>query len=350
MESAALRTPRDAAALNTVAEAATAVFIPNRERIDEILAGVRAVLDAHPTLYKWAGDTVTHIENRIERVVALWPQPVEAPVSEPDRFSALVVVLVHSQSAGPASVDVRDLKRMDALIDDAIEHIALLTTADRLNDHLRGVRIGEPLDFHETFADELDASQRKKILERLGNFPLGVDGIIDMERGEAYRVSPKWWKRIALGLVVPFLAVTAGGAVLALPSWNRMLAALEIDIGDKFATYPPVLGVYVLITLGALAHVLVSFAKRQRGTSREPIVVGSYVAWAYVRWASIVWSIVLVVAATVGYVAITNDLETTDAFTVFVLGYTVDSVADLFVRRFEAAVGARTGAIKKLLT
>src|SRR5206468_73374 len=94
-----------------------------------------------------------------------------------------------------------------------------LTIPRRVQDHLANLRIGQGLDFHSTFVDELpDRDDRLVILKYLRDHPATVDGVVDVENGMIFRASPKRGRRFAsFGLFI--LALVFDYAALALIAW-----------------------------------------------------------------------------------------------------------------------------------
>lgn len=68
----------------------------------------------------------------------------------------------------------------------------LQSVPDRVNLNLEALRIGQALDFHAAFVDELPKKEhRDKILDFLGRHPKLVNGLIDPASGQIFRVAAK---------------------------------------------------------------------------------------------------------------------------------------------------------------
>lgn len=65
------------------------------------------------------------------------------------------------------------------------------TIPPRINDHLDGFRLGQPLDFHQVFKDELPELQdRNAFLRYIKQYPMFVDGVVDADTGLIYAAKP----------------------------------------------------------------------------------------------------------------------------------------------------------------
>jgi hypothetical protein len=73
------------------------------------------------------------------------------------------------------------------------------------------------------------------------------------------------------------------------------------------------------------------------------VVVAGFFWWLHVRWASVSLSVLWLWIAVLG-LAIVDQLSW---LTAFLAGYGIDSVADLFLQRFEARASAGVESLKK---
>jgi hypothetical protein len=179
------------AALEAAIDHAASIFDVDRAQVEQLLGHVRAILDATPGEYARIGDEVAFVANAFDRVAMEWPRG-----------------RVDAASLAPTIVALNEF------LDESICHIALVTTPKRLNDHLRHLPIGQPLDFAAAFGDELpNPEQRRRVLEYLATHPIGIEGLVDVEKGKIYRKASSRWVRIATLLVPP--AVLLAGVGLA---------------------------------------------------------------------------------------------------------------------------------------
>ena len=312
-----------AATLEAATDSAGEVFAVDRPQVHHLLGQVRAVLDATPGEYARIGDELGHVANAFDRITMAWPHGRV----EPEALARAVAAL-------------------DELLDESVYHIALVTTPQRLNQHLRHLPIGQALDFTAAFGDELpNPEQRRRVLEYLHTHPKGLEGLVDVERGKIYKKATSKWVRIATLLVPPAVLLAGVGlawVVTSLDDWDLVGS----DWPDGLNSFGPVLSAYLFVTAGALAHVAVSFLKRSRESGGEPLVVAGLFWWLHVRWASVSLSVLWLWIAVIG-LAIADQLSW---LTAFLAGYGIDSVADLFLQRFEARAAAGVESLKKALS
>ena len=99
------------------------------------------------------------------------------------------------------------LKEIDKQLCDLIVLCDQVTIPCRLNQHLENMRIGQPLNFYDTFKDEMcSKSNATFILDYLSNQPNAVQGLIDAESGIVYNASSnkwrQWWTYIGAALMI----------------------------------------------------------------------------------------------------------------------------------------------------
>ena len=144
-------------------EESNKIFDYNRNQINERFTSIRSLLDRNSQLYDWAGDEITQLENYWERACLGWTalQVKDTPFDE-DKV-------------------LNEINRIDKFLDRLIFHSGLLTIPSRVNLHMRHLRIGQPLDFHDAFKDEMPAREdRVKILRYLKSHPDSVtEGIVN---------------------------------------------------------------------------------------------------------------------------------------------------------------------------
>jgi hypothetical protein len=138
-------------------------FKRDRPRVEKLLMQLRYIMQVAPKLYDWAGDTITRIENHWYKAVDSWPN---------------------------AKTPVANLGLPQAPLNEVVYNSALLTVPGRVNEHLRNVHVGQALDFHDAFVDELPLEdQRKRLLIYLSAQPAAIEGVVDVDSGLIYRAS-----------------------------------------------------------------------------------------------------------------------------------------------------------------
>lgn len=297
--------------------------------IERRLLEARAMLDLDEALYDWGGDSVTEIENDWRDFLGLIPPP---PQRGKGADAGAVLNLVRS---GPTALD------------DVAYGVGLMTVPFRLNSQLDGVRTGGSLDFHAAFADEIPKqADRVRILAWLASQPAAVNGVVDLGQGRVYRAAKSGARRGASYLGLGFLA-SAGGLAFCLGLANLGvwfgLSQWPIQPG-RFQEF---LGAYVVLLLGAAAHLLISAIKQARGASGGGgsfLALEDWLLWVHVRELSIAAAIVSLWIGLGGLALLENPIS---AATAFFAGYSIDSVVDLFASRFQVFAGTRLTALEK---
>jgi hypothetical protein len=306
--------------LDAATDAAARVFDVDRTQVDTLLVRIRVIFEEAPAEYARVGDEVAHVANDFDRIARAWPR---GSVSR-DALTGAITTL-------------------DDLLEEAIYHIALVTTPQRVNEHLRSLPIGQALDFEMAFGDELpDDKQRLRVLQYLATHPIGLEGLVDVAKGKIYRKASSRWVRIATLLAPPAVLVAGIGLLWILTSLDNW-DVVGSDWPAALKTFSPLLSAYIFVTAGALAHVAISFLKRTQESEGEPLVVAGLFWWLHVRWASVCLSVLWLWIAVIG-LAIADQLAW---LTAFLAGYGIDSVADLFLQRFEARASKGLDSLKK---
>ena len=137
------------------------------------------------------------------------------------------------------------------------------------------------------------------MLEYLATHPIGIEGLVDVEKGKIYRKASSRWVRVATLLAPPAVLLAGVGLAWILTSLDDW-GLVGSDWPDGLDTFGPVLSAYVFVTAGALAHVAVSFLKRSRESGGEPLVVAGFFWWLHVRWASVSLSVLWLWIAVLG--------------------------------------------------
>jgi hypothetical protein len=103
----------------------------------------------------------------------------------------------------------------------------------------------------------------------------------------------------------------------------------------------------VLILLGSGAHTAISALKAAKAQTRPSfLVLHDWVLWLHVRQSPILTGIAYI---WVGYLLLSFGMHGLNWSSAFFAGYSIDSVTDLFLSRFEATVAAETKLLTKPL-
>jgi hypothetical protein len=317
----------------------------NAAQINTRLEELRELLRELPILYDRYGDEITHIENYWERANNKWPSLDTPSLPEPadDDQGAET-----ETSAEVGQLDIEDLvrraRRVMPELDELIYHVGLLTIPGRLNQHLEQLRIGQRLDFHATFADEVpDKAARQKILQYLGGRPMAVqNGIIDVENGVVYHASSSIARR-NLSYVLIALTVILGGLLTWLMAELGAMFELEnwpVEPGNA----TNLLVGYTFVIAGGVVHIGVDAIKQARANSGQTfLALEDWLLWVHIHEIGIIIGTVSLWVGFFGLLLLMGRVEWQMAFLV---GYSIDSFVDLFLQRFNTGISSRTGALR----
>jgi hypothetical protein len=309
---------------------AAAIYDTADQHVRECLNDIRRLFDDSADLYDLAGDEVATMRALMQRVARTWPR---LPASDDPR------ALDEAGAIHQATVAA-------GFLDEVVFHAGLVTIPIRLNAHLRELRIGGALRFDDMFADELPSeAARAKLLRYIGDHPATVDGLVDLNHGVIFRAArdpARRWASYGLQLLVFLLgegvvyALTHVGEWFSLPDWPIPPTRFsELSIA------------YLFLALGAVVHTLVDWLKRQRDVNRsDRMTLGDLMVWLHVREMAVVTSILYL---WIGVVGAAFALDNVAWQTAFFMGYSIDSVVDLFLQRFSVTATAATQAVRTQL-
>jgi hypothetical protein len=216
-----------------------------------------------------------------------------------------------------------------------------------------GFGVGAPLDFHETFKDELpDATDRVSVLRRLAELHVDlVGGMVDIERGMLYRVGSRGRRVISyLGI---FAVILLGWGVIYLLRNFGVFGNLPGFQGANAHTFGALGWAYFSTIIGALAHIIkkaaeLSYVERSQGSNETPqVILERLFLWLHVREYRFGVTVVLSMLVFGALVVSSGQL---DNLKFLLAGYTVDSSSELVLQRFNTAVSAYTKEVKLALS
>lgn len=294
----------------------------NAGQIRSHFAAIKAIFVRNSLIYDSCGDELTCMDNAWDRVTAAWP------------------VLKN----GAARVTAPDIPKVEEALREIIFHAGYVTIPSRANQHLEKKWVGQQLDFHATFADEMPAKEeRQEILKRLHDSPMAVNGIVDPGNGMIYRFAEKGWRRVA-SYVLMALAFAGCG----------VLAVLFAKAGDWYGILGyPLSGLrlkalifnYLAIMLGGLFHLAFTALKQYRASQEGAFVaLDNWFLWGHVKEKPIIGGIFMIWIVYLGWLIARGSQ---DAVTLFFVGYSFDSFIDLFLKRFEVAAAKKKETLEK---
>jgi hypothetical protein len=215
---------------------------------------------------------------------------------------------------------------------------------------LKALRVGKSLDFNTRFKSEVpDAGQRAELLVYLDQHSRDLPGVVDVQTGRILRISRAWWANWISPLVT-LLLVLLGAAT------PFLMAYLATTLPDNTWPFPsnaaiPLLNLYVFVLAGGVAHVLIDALKQARSGAASVLALNDWLQWLQVNalsvWAGILslWIGFLIVA----FNAYSQPEPRTDWQSAFFVGYSIDSVMELFLQRFGQFASGRTQATTSLV-
>jgi hypothetical protein len=314
-----------------VAKTWQAVQMPAYQRHDahvkDLFAMLRKLMEDNPGLLDRDGDAIITMENIWERVDPQWPRFPEN--KDPDENAMLA-----------------QIAEVDAILCEVIRAAEKLTLPDRVNDRLRELRVGQTINFHAEFSDELpELAARMMALSYLHDHPLIILGVVDVESGLIYRASSNIWQRRLSPIYIALPAIWGG--VLVYLGYT-FLPLLKGNVPHNFNDVLPYVIVYISVIAGGFAHTAVDTVKQYRTNKEQTFTaLGDLLMWIHVKQGPIIAGILLLWMGFVGFIV---SQQGTDWEAAFFIGYSVDSFVDLFLQRFTSVASTRTSAMRTQLT
>lgn len=313
-----------------------AIYDYNAKQIGARLGQLRELIETFPLLYDRYGDEITHIENQWERAVHEWPQLT--PVTEGSSEES-----ASADKTAQADDILRRARRVIEHLDILIYHAGLLTIPGRLNQHLEQLRIGQRLDFHATFEDEVFKKEdRDKILKYLAARPTAIsNGVIDAVNGLVFHASPSHARR-RLSYVLIALTLVIGAALVYVISELGNWFDLDGWPVNPNSTTDLMVG-YAFVIVGGFVHIGVDAIKQARSGSTTMLALEDWFLWIHINELGVIIGIVSLWIGFLGLLFLNGSVSWQTAFFV---GYSIDSFVDMFLERFNTTVTTRTAAIK----
>ncbi|MCS7260196.1 MAG: hypothetical protein NZ765_05370 [Anaerolineae bacterium] len=270
----------------------------------------------------------------VRRIVSLWMQVQAIPLVH-DPYAALSV-----------QEYLRQLGVLEVLCRKIVFQVALITIPERVNEWLRLARPGYYIPFHEVFADELpDFEERVQVLHYLAWAPrVLTGGLVNVELGLIYRYSSNPTHRYLTAVGVALAFLTASGLIVA---------ACHLPLSD-WPLQPTRIGTLLIgwaaVLVGVLVHIGISTTKQvQQQGGRPPIIaMEDALLWINARFGYILFKLLM---ALVGFFALafTTGADKVTPFSMFLVGYGLDSVIEIFGVSLEQRAATRLGALKRRL-
>lgn len=298
----------------------TAMLASVTTRIEQRLADARQALDRDDRLAdRWS--------DAVQRISDLWD----------DARDTLGTV----QNGQPSTEAL--LSRLDAMI----VAIGVITIPPRAIDSLRALKVGGVMDFHKEFSDEIPTeAARTRILSWINDHPLTVPGVVDVQTGTIVKASPLWWRR-ALSWVGICLIMAA--ALLAATTSRHWIDALAVGkVPQRVADHSYLLAI-AFAYAGAVLHVLVSAMKQYRDAAARNggfTALGNFTLWVHIHEGYLMLYALAIPVAGYTLILATGRIN---LVTLFFLGYSIDSILDVLLTRFDMAAKKRTELVVRAL-
>jgi preprotein translocase subunit SecG len=222
--------------------------------------------------------------------------------------------------------------------------VGYITIPERLNSWLSSARPGYYIPFHQVFEDEIPSpADRTKILNFLTWSPNSIKGgLVDPVSGLIYRYSENprermksIWLLILVLLLAPVLLAIA--CYLPIPNWPL-----------QQSQFPILLGGWVTILIGVIVHIAVGTLKQnQRQGGLPPVfALGDLSLLIDARSGNILQKILLTLIGLFG-LTFALGINNVTPLNAFLVGYSLDSIIELFGNNLEKQVEAQTAIFKR---
>jgi hypothetical protein len=236
------------------------------------------------------------------------------------------------------------LNTLDTLSRKLAFQVGMLTIPQRLNNWLAQARPGYYVPFHSVFEDELPALEdRERLLNFLAWQPKVIEGgLVDATTGLVYKYSQKrrWTSYL---LLLAALAVTIGlvigSAFLPVANWPiKSQQAGTMLVG------------WVAVLAGLVVHAAVGTVKRAQARGGRPpvIAIADLPLQINAKIGQLLLKLLLTLVGLFG-LAFTAGAENVTPLNTFLIGYSLDSVVELFSTSIEQQAAAQVGTLKQQL-
>jgi hypothetical protein len=250
----------------------------------------------------------------------------------------------------PPKEQLHHLNILKLQCDQLIYQVGVLTIPDRLGRWLARARPGYYVPFHAVFDDELPSQEdRVRVLRLLAWSPEAVPGgLVDASNGLIYKYSRSArWRALSV-----FIVVAAFAATVSLLYGAASLGAFWRNSGWPLAPadYPALLGAWLCLLTGVLVHMGVGTAKRQQSQVGFPPVLslGDLPRVVNAKVGQILLKIFLTLFGVLALV-FTGGVAEATPMQAFLIGYSLDSVVELFSVSAEQRAAGQVSALKQQL-
>lgn len=321
------------------------IYQANKTEIGTLITATRTIIDRDPGFKRHMGDEIRSIENYWERFTQFYP----------DLHDAKGDKILHG------------LQKCKGYLSEIVFQCSYRTIPERLMDHLKNMEVPQAQNFYDLFKDEVcTKEQADSILKSLSKsskilkarikkddqdkkLKKGADvndsyecviGAVDSIQGLVYRV----------GSITEQWISVAGILVAGILMWILSLGILTIY---KFYINPAwtiasgsILVFFIVLMGGAVAHIAIDILKEARSDkkTRDIQAISDLLLWTHIKMFPIISSIVIL---GIGFLTLAIATPGIGAETYFVAGYSIDSIGDLYLDRFDSVMSAKSDVLKK---
>lgn len=255
-------------------------------------------------------------------------------------------LLIDPEGEFDAQEQLHHLNTLDAQCRQLVYTVGVLTIPSRLNRWLASARPGYYIPFHSVFDDELpDLEDRVRVLNYLAWSPKVIKGgLVDAANGLVYRYARSPRARLAsfLLLVAAFglaMGIVIGACYLPIEGW---------PIEPKHL--PTFLVGWGAVLAGVIVHLGVGSVKRTQAQGGRPpiIAIGDLPLLINAKVGQILLKLLLTLVGFFGFV-FTAGVDNVTPLNTLLVGYSLDSVVDMFGVSLEQQAAAQVATLKQQL-
>jgi len=250
------------------------------------------------------------------------------------------------------------ISTLNDLIRKIVFYISYETIPDRLRDWLNNSWEGYYIPFHLVFDDELPLMEdRVEILKLLAYSPRAIEGgLVSLEDGLIYRYESKWyWRYLTVILLLAAFAGTTWIIINSRGNFTINLPYLSLAIPNN-----PIVGWpssetlfigWIAILAGIVTHLAVAAAKIQQKEGRSPLIsVKYFTAYVSARSGWLLWKLAMALIGFFGIAyAVTSQGHNLAPESAFLVGYSLDSIVEIFGAGMDQISASQVSALKKQL-
>ncbi len=245
-----------------------------------------------------------------------------------------------------AQEQLHALNLLDEQIRQIEFYVGVMTIPSRVNDWLAGARPGYYIPFHAVFEDEVPQSEdRARILSYLVWSPKPIKGgIVDAANGLIYRYNIDPVHRLInilliLGTLIASTAAVVGACYLNISGWPFQTSNLSAFTAG-----------WIAILVGVTVHVAIGSVKRSQTQGKLPTIasLGDVPLLLDARSGQIILKILLALIGLFG-LAFASGIKNVTPLNAFLIGYSLDSVVEIFSAGIEQRASLQATALKKQL-